>query len=131
MNKNGEITHYCDLLVKQGQKKLRQQFYVTNIGKDDFILGYPWFRGFNPDVNWAINQLKGPQVKVETIRYDTMEHAKKWIKETRKQAEILQITTETPQLGVTPVGIQEGPVEVKRTNMAIEMAHHYTKEHSK
>jgi len=24
MNKNGQIIHYCDLFVKQGQKKLRQ-----------------------------------------------------------------------------------------------------------
>jgi len=42
-----------------------------------------------------------------------MERAKKWIKETREQAEILQITTDTPQSGVTPVEIQEGLVEVK------------------
>ena len=131
MNKNGEITHYCNLLVKQGQKKLRQRFYVTNIGKDDFILGYPWFQGFNPDVDWANNQLKGPQVKVETIRHNIMEQAKKWIKETCEQAEILWIATETPQSGVTPVGIQEGPVEVKRTNTAIEMAYRYTEEHGK
>ena len=105
MNKNGEITHYCNLLVKQGQKKLRQWFYVTNIGKDNFILGYPWFRGFNPDVNWANNQLKGPQVKVETIRHNIMEHAKKWVKETREQAKILRIATETPRSEVTPVEI--------------------------
>ena len=60
-----------------------------------------------------------------------MECAKKWIKETCKQAEILQIATETPWSGVTPVAIQEGPVEVKRTNTAIEMAHCYTEEHGK
>ena len=113
MNKNGEITHYCDLLVKQGQKKLRQRFYITNIGKDNFILGYPWFQGFNPDVDWTNNQLKGPQVKVETIRYYIMKHAKEWIKEMCKQIEISQITAETPQSGVTPIEIQEGPVEVK------------------
>jgi len=36
-----------------------------------------------------------------------------------------------PQLGVTPVEIQEGPVEIKRTHNAIEMAHKYTMEHGK
>ena len=60
-----------------------------------------------------------------------MERAKKWVKETREQAEALQIATETPWSEVTPVEIQEGPVEVKQTNMAIEMAHRYTEEHSK
>jgi len=39
--------------------------------------------------------------------------------------------TETPWLEVTPVEIQEGPVEVKWTNTAIEMAHRYTEEHGK
>jgi len=132
MNKNGEITHYCDLLVKQGQKKLRQQFYVTNIGKDNFILGYPWFRGFNLDINWANNQLKGPQIKIETIRHDIITHAKQWVKETCDKINIARITAKTPPwLGVTPVEIQEGLVEVQQTNMAIEMAHHYTEEHGK
>ena len=131
MNKNGEITHYYDLLVKQGQKKLRQQFYVTKIGKDDFILGYPWFQGFNPDVNWANNQLKGPQVKIETIRHDIITCAKQQVKETCDKIDIAQITTDTPQLGVTPVEIQEGLVKVKQTNTAIEMAHRYTEEYSK
>jgi len=132
MNKNGEITHYCNLFIKQGQKKLRQQFYVTNIGKDDFILGYPWFWGFNPDVDWANNQLKGPQIKIETIRHNIITRAKQWIKEIHDKIDIARVTTETPPwLGVTPVEIQEGPVEIKQTNTAIEMAHCYTEEHSK
>ena len=88
MNRNGEITHYCDLLVRQGNKKLRQQFYITNIGKDDFILGYLWFQGFNPDVDWAKNQLKGPQVKIKTIRYNIITHAKQWAKETHNKIDI-------------------------------------------
>ena len=40
-NQNGIITHAVDLLVKQGNQKERQCFYVTNLGKDAFILGYP------------------------------------------------------------------------------------------
>ena len=60
-----------------------------------------------------------------------MECAKKWIKETHEQVEILQIATEIPWSGVTPVEIQEGPVEVKWMNTAIEMAHHYTEESGK
>jgi len=66
-NKHGTITHACDLLVKQGNKKERLQFYVSNLGKDRFIFGYPWFRKFNPDIDWENAKLRGPQVKVETI----------------------------------------------------------------
>jgi len=67
MNKHRTITHACDLMVKQGNKKVRQCFYVSNLGKDRFILGYPWFRAFSPDIDWANRELKGPGIKMETI----------------------------------------------------------------
>jgi len=41
-NRNGTITHACDLIVKKGHKKERQRFFISNLGKDRFILGYPW-----------------------------------------------------------------------------------------
>ena len=66
-NKHGTITHACNLMVKQGNKKVRQRFYVSNLGKDRFILGYPWFRAFSPDIDWASAELKGPGIKMETI----------------------------------------------------------------
>jgi len=65
MNRHGTITHACDLMVKQGNKKVQQCFYVSNLGKDRFILGYPWFRAFNPDINWANAELRGPGIKIE------------------------------------------------------------------
>jgi len=39
MNRHGTITHACDLMVKQGNKKVWQHFYISNLGKDRFILG--------------------------------------------------------------------------------------------
>ena len=50
-NCHGTITHACDLIVKQGNQKERQRFYVSNLGKDRFILGYPWFCAFTPDID--------------------------------------------------------------------------------
>jgi hypothetical protein len=41
-NQAGDITHYCDLLVTRGQQTRRERFFVTNLGKDRFIFGYPW-----------------------------------------------------------------------------------------
>ena len=69
-NKHGTITHACDLLVKQGNKRERLRFYVSNLGKDRFIFGYPWFRKFNPNIDWENAKLRGPQVKVETIQHN-------------------------------------------------------------
>ena len=68
-NLNGAITHAVDLLVKQGNRKERQRFYVTNLGKDSFILGYPWFRTFSPTIDWKNGKIIGPIVKMETIHF--------------------------------------------------------------
>ena len=44
-----------------------QRFYVTNLGSDKMILGYPWLRAFNPDIDWPNCKLVGPKVKMETM----------------------------------------------------------------
>ena len=41
-NKHGTITHVCHLLVSKGTQKERVPFFVTNLGMDRFIFGYPW-----------------------------------------------------------------------------------------
>jgi len=129
-NRHGTITHTCDLMVKQGNRKERQCFYVSNLGRDRFILGYPWFCAFTPDINWTNAQLHGPQIKMETLKLETFQKLKAY-----KKKFLERITTAHAQyllrLGVTPVEIQEGPVEINRTHNAIEMAHKYATEHGK
>ena len=73
-NKHGTITHACDLMIKQGHKAIRQRFYVSNLGKDRFILGYPWFSVKAPrtfdgatctKVNWGRVSMKESSNKIE------------------------------------------------------------------
>jgi len=66
-NKSGQITHYLDLLVSHGNKKSTKRFYVTDLGSDRMILGYPWLRTFNPNIDWPNCKLIGPPVKIETL----------------------------------------------------------------
>jgi len=75
LNRRGTISHAVDLLVARGNKKLHQRFYVTDLGQDRFIFGYPWFREFNPDIDWPNGMLKGPKVKMETLKHGTFQHA--------------------------------------------------------
>ena len=130
MNRHGTITHACDLMVKQGNKKVRQRFYVSDLGKDRFILGYPWFRAFNPDINWTEAKLQGPGIKMETIRHKVMEKARNYVQ--RLKAQIATAKTEChPWSGVTPTETLEGPVEIKRMHNTIEMAQKYDQENAK
>ena len=47
-NKQGKVTRYCWLKVRQGNKEHWMRFFLTGIGKDCFILGYPFLFTFNP-----------------------------------------------------------------------------------
>ena len=75
-NQNGTITHAVDLMVKQGNRKERIRFYITNLGKDAFILGYPWFRMFKPTIDWHEGRISGPQIRMETIRYGILQRTR-------------------------------------------------------
>jgi hypothetical protein len=66
-NQGGIINKSCVLRVRQGEQQIAQRFYVTNLGQDHVILGYPWLREFNPDIDWEEGRLIGEEVKLEEI----------------------------------------------------------------
>jgi len=66
-NRQGKISHYCNLMVSQGNLRRQLRFFITNLGRDRFLFSYPWFKAFKPDIDWEAGTLKGPKVKVETI----------------------------------------------------------------
>ena len=68
-NSAGHITQYMELFITRGNKKVPARFYVTNLGSDRLILGYPWLRDFNPQIDWPHCKLVGPPVTIETIFY--------------------------------------------------------------
>jgi hypothetical protein len=68
-NTTGQITHFLDLLVTRGNKKVKQRFYVMGLSGVELILGYPWLRDFNPQIDWPTNKLIGPAVKISTITH--------------------------------------------------------------
>jgi hypothetical protein len=50
-NKQGILTHYCLLRVKKEKEEDLQHFYVTSLGGDHTILGYPWLHRFDPIID--------------------------------------------------------------------------------
>jgi hypothetical protein len=69
INCDGTITRYCNLWVQQGKHEERLGFYVANLGQDRIILGYPWFKLYNPTFNWQHNTLQGEEVEIDTAGY--------------------------------------------------------------
>jgi hypothetical protein len=74
-NSGGIIEHCVHLYVTQGQKEERLRFYVTNLGRDRIILGYPWLEAFNLEINWGEGQIKGPKIQFKTMAYVSKENA--------------------------------------------------------
>jgi hypothetical protein len=70
-NKHGRLTHYCLLQVKKGNQNRLQWFYITNLGSDQVILGYPWLRDLNPKIDWEKGHILGPRVTIETGLFQT------------------------------------------------------------
>ena len=57
-NKKGKITSFVILnLVINGRTK-RTRLLVTGLGRQRIILGFPWLREQNPDVNWQMGEFK-------------------------------------------------------------------------
>ncbi len=51
-NQDGEITHFTDLQVRTGANTKHLRFLLTNLGRDEVILGYPWLTAFEPTIHW-------------------------------------------------------------------------------
>jgi len=97
------------------------------------LFGYPWFKKFNPDINWEKSELKGPKVQIETLLHGTLQCAKTWLKQKNQENKDLILEAQECALwsGVTPSEMMGGLVEVNCTHTAVEMAHKYASEHGK
>ena len=46
------------LIIKSNQTAANHRFLVANIGEDNLILGYPFFKAINPQIDWPMGVTK-------------------------------------------------------------------------
>jgi hypothetical protein len=73
-NQAGKIERNVHLYIDNGQQRVLTPFFVTNLGKDRIILGYPWFEAFNPKIDWKEGKLLGPHIELKTTGAVSQEH---------------------------------------------------------
>jgi Retroviral aspartyl protease len=56
-NKRGTINAYVNLGFKLGDRKFNEWFYVTGLGKQRIILGFPWLHKYSPIINWKKGEI--------------------------------------------------------------------------
>ncbi|KIK60275.1 hypothetical protein GYMLUDRAFT_144746, partial [Collybiopsis luxurians FD-317 M1] len=71
-NQAGQITHFTHLALTVDDQECWTDFLVTNLGGEDIILGLPWLRKINPEVDWEKGRLsvKPQKVTIEDVPED-------------------------------------------------------------
>jgi len=126
-------------MVSKGNVRTQVRFFVTSLGRDRFLFGYPWFKAFKPNIDWEAGTLKGPKVKVETIQKVTWDKAQGYLKSKQQQQQDNDLIMETHKAIIEELEDQSQPniwigrttMEVNRTHNATEMAHKYVEQYKK
>lgn len=72
-NRAGMVREACILEIEHQGEKCLQQFYITDLGFDRILLGYPWLSTYNPQINWKEGRVKG-----EIILHTTTNAWERW-----------------------------------------------------
>jgi hypothetical protein len=63
-NKKGDIEFYTDLETRTGETRTNMRFFLTDLGPQKLILGYPWFAAVQPKIDWAKGWIDYTQLPV-------------------------------------------------------------------
>ena len=58
LNQGGSITEEITFMMSYRGHKERAVFEVCDLGKESIIVGLPWLRKHNPEVNWDTGEVK-------------------------------------------------------------------------
>jgi hypothetical protein len=66
-NEQGTIHYYTDLDLYVNSKTNTEQFLITTLGNQKVILGLPWLRKHNPEINWKEGTLHWRTMTMEEV----------------------------------------------------------------
>ena len=85
-HKQGSITEYTDLVLRVGEQRRKQRFYLATLGHDRAILGFPFLQKFNPKINWSTASIDG----VKTVEIEPEEKEKSLLHVLKMQNEAIK-----------------------------------------
>jgi reverse transcriptase-like protein len=63
-NKSRELKYYTDLAVQTRSTHTTLQFYLSDLGDQKAILGYPWFVAVQPNIDWRKGWIDHTQLPI-------------------------------------------------------------------
>jgi Reverse transcriptase (RNA-dependent DNA polymerase) len=128
-NKRETINTYVNLEFSFGEQKFKERFYMTGLGKQRIILGFPWLHKYNPIINWKKGEVTFRPFRIDwrrliekgkRIRQEQQPKIEEVVdNEERKNRMILPLKEE--KLGVY-IELLETDVWIHKTNIATELA---------
>ena len=73
-NKAGTLKYYTDVNTRTGTKITRLRYFLTDLGENQVILGYPWFASAQPRIDWARGWIDYEQLPI-VLRSDNADQA--------------------------------------------------------
>jgi len=128
-NKKGLIKSYVDLEFRLDDRKFNERFYVTGLGKQKVILGFPWLHKHNPIIDWKKGEITWKPFKIDWRRL--FEKGKKIREMQQPKVEEVDDEDERKNRTTTPmeedgetilIELLEETAWINKTNIATELA---------
>jgi hypothetical protein len=74
LNKAGSLKYYTNVTTRTGEKTMHLWYFLTDLGENQVILGYPWFTSAQPRINWAKGWIDYTQLPI-VLRSDDADWA--------------------------------------------------------
>ena len=91
-NRAGSISRSTRLCLRVGDAREWHEFMVTNLGPEEVVLGLPWLRKVNPEIDWKRGTLSlddGRERRAERIAANRVQRCRWW------RAKVLDDPTES------------------------------------
>jgi hypothetical protein len=125
----GTINTYVNLEFSLGERKFKERFYVTGLGKQRIILGFPWLHKYNPIIDWKKGEVTFKPFQIDWRRL--MEKGKQIQMEQQPKIEEVVDNEESKKRMTLPIvedklgvyiELLETDVWICKTNIATELA---------
>jgi hypothetical protein len=120
-NKRGTINAYVNLEFSLGEWKFKEWFYVTGLGKQRVILGFPWLHKYNPIIDWKKGEVTFKPFRIDWRRL--MEKGKRIRQE--QQPKVEEVVDDEERKNRTILPLKEDKLVVY---IVLRFARGYTEE---
>src|SRR5277367_1522755 len=123
-NKQGTIKSYVNLDLIIDDRRFQEQLYVTGLGKQKIILGFPWLNKHNPLIDWKKGEIEWKRVKLNLSKWRMKKNPKPSIEEEIDEEESKNQTQNPLQEDANCILIEliEEIAWINKTNIATELA---------